>query len=351
MGCVRQWQWCNPSLPKDQACGPLASYTDSYLAAAPLFGITDEEMEGFRESTRSPGGSALIWGHLIANHNPFTLYQFLGAARTNFLASEDRLYGAVAAGLPDDQWKLDVARWWESILATRQLSYINTVRGPSEPEFEAMRLSTVNNYEKTFYESQASVLAELVLSAAHTSFSMFGLCFTFATGGLIVLISYLLDPMCSFLHTRFRHKSYQHLEWRSNATLQIHRQAEEQIGSSTWKNCTSVVPTSAMDDVLSSLDITDPRYPKLRRPASTVSGLPLDDLYEGSEEQQNADDCTLSNTAKFAKVDISTVFTGDAVVEGPGQGSPPGHPGNEPKLYASPFEFSPLNPRQARTSR
>ncbi|KAK7997466.1 acetylxylan esterase precursor, partial [Apiospora arundinis] len=328
LGCVRQWQWCNPSLPKDQACGPLASYSDSYTAAAHLFGITDKEMEGFRESSRSPVGSALIWGHLISNHHPFLLYQFLSASRSSFLSSEDRLYGAAMTGLPDDQWKQDVIKWWNTILATRQLSYIYTVRGPSEPEFDAMRLNAVNDYENTFCESQK------VLSTAHTSFSMFGLCFKFVTGGLIVILSYLLDPIFSCLHTRYHHKSYQHLEWVANATLQIHRQAEEQIGFSKWRNCTSTIPISQPDDVLSSLDITDPKHPKLRRPANTASGLPLDDLCEDIQGQKV--ECNLTNSELTN--DDNTVSVSDVLATGAltdlGQGTPT-RPGNKVNVSSS----------------
>ncbi|KAK6828327.1 cytochrome p450 protein [Apiospora arundinis] len=328
LGCVRQWQWRNPSLPKDQACGPLASYSDSYTAAAHLFGITDKEMEGFRESSRSPVGSALIWGHLISNHHPFLLYQFLSASRSSFLSSEDRLYGAAITGLPDDQWKQDVIKWWNTILATRQLSYIYTVRGPNEPEFDVMRLHTVNDYENTFCKSQK------VLSTAHTSFSMFGLCFKFVTGGLIVILSYLLDPIFSCLHTRYHHKSYQHLEWVANATLQIHRQAEEQIGFSKWRNCTSTIPISQPDDVLSSLDITDPKHPKLRRPANTASGLPLDDLCEDIQGQKV--ECNLTNSELTN--DDNTVSVSDVLATGAltdlGQGTPT-RPGNKVNVSSS----------------
>ncbi|KAK8030199.1 hypothetical protein PG993_011490 [Apiospora rasikravindrae] len=353
MGCVRQWQWCNPSLPHDQACGPLASYLDSYFGAAPLFGITDKEMERFldsqQETSQSPAGSALIWGHIISNHNPFWLYQFLGMARSQFLSSEELIYGALAQGVSDDQWKQDVARWWETILATQQLSYINTVRGPSEPEFDDMRWPLANDYERSFCESQK------ILSTAHTSFSMFGLCFTFATGALIVLISYLLDPIFGFLHTRFRHKSYQHLEWRSNSTLQIHRQAEEQIGPSTWTKCTSRIPVSKADDVLSTLDIADPNHPKLRRPTCTGPRLPLDDLYEGSEEQQKVDSTSSGTEVANADNDVSTsdapVDLELGLLDHPGDGTDMSDSRSEVSVLTNPYQAgqsigAPTNPAE-----
>ncbi|KAK8112477.1 hypothetical protein PG984_013003 [Apiospora sp. TS-2023a] len=341
MGCVRQWQWCNPSLPKDRACGPLGSYNDAYRAAAPLFGLTREEAQASwdlpRDSSsptaRSPLGNALVWGFSITQSNPVWIYDFLQLARSRFLASEDRQYGNIVSGIPDDQWKQDVVKWWETIQASRQLSHVNTVRGPSEPEFEPMRWEPTNDNEK------ASCASQKILSTAHTSFSMFGLCFTLATGGLIILISYILDPIFECLHTRYRHKSYQHLEWRSNATLQIHRLAEEQIGFSTWEDCTAFIPTtttSAADDsAMSSLDIADPNHPKLRRPASKTSGLPLDDLYEGNEEHKGSD---MGSVA-------SPVSTTDTVVDPRYYGVSGHYGGYEPSpVSASPYDqVSPLD--------
>lgn len=186
--------------------------------------------------------------------------------------------------------------WWNTLLSQKQLSYISTARGPSEPEFEAMRWLSTNYFEKTFCESQVSTaqakpdnsqmvadilsLEQKVLSSSHKSCNRFGLCFTLTAGGLMFAISYLVDPIFNSLHKRYRYKSYRYLEWKSNATLQLHSQTEEQIGPSTWENCTSAVPVSTVDHVPSRLDITNPNHPKLRGPQRRVSELPLDDLYD-----------------------------------------------------------------------
>lgn len=98
-------------------------------------------------------------------------------------------------------------------------------------------------------------------------------------------MSYILDPIVSCLHTRYRGKSYKYLEWTSNTYLQIHRQAEEQFGLGTWQGCTSTIPTiSPPNAELSCLDITNLKHPKLRRPPAPVTGLDMDDLYDGGEE-------------------------------------------------------------------
>ncbi|KAI0453580.1 hypothetical protein F5B21DRAFT_479152 [Xylaria acuta] len=281
LACAHQLQWCNPSLPKDQACGPLASEFDSYIAAAPLFNVTEEELAPDRESSHSALGSTLVWGRLMNSYNPCTLYQFLSQARSKALSSEKQVYGSVATGLPDNQWKLDVIKWWNMLLAAQQASYVNTARGPTGPEFDDLRLPPLNKHEETLCASQK------ILSTEHTSFSLFGLYFTFITGGLIILISYILDPTLACLHKRHHHKSYAHLEWRSNATLQIHRQAEEALGLGTWDNCTGSIPTTKQGDILANLDITNPKHPTLCRPATLALEFQLNDFSQSSDEQDN----------------------------------------------------------------
>lgn len=161
LGCVQQWQLCNPSLPRDVACGPLASEVDAYRAAAPLFNITDGELgpdNEDRDSTRNPRGSAMIWGSLIQAYNPYLLYELLSQTRSKALSSADRFFGSIAMELADDQWKLDVTKWWNTLQAAQQASYINTVRGPAEPRFDALRYSPANDYEKAFCASQVSYI-------------------------------------------------------------------------------------------------------------------------------------------------------------------------------------------------
>ena len=160
LGCVQQYQWCNPSLPKDEACGPLASEADAYMAAAHLFNVTDEEIapEKDRDSSRSPRGSAMVWGYLIQAYNPYVLYELLSQTKSKALSSSDRLFGSIAMELADDQWKLDVTKWWNTLRAAQQASYVNTVRGPVDPGFDALRYSPVNDYENAFCASQVSFI-------------------------------------------------------------------------------------------------------------------------------------------------------------------------------------------------
>lgn len=100
----------------------------------------------------------------------------------------------------------------------------------------------------------------------YTSFNCFGLYFTFITCALLTITSYILEPVLGCLHRRRQHKSYAHLEWISNNSLQLHRMAYEQLGGPEWANCTDDIPTTDPELSLASLDISDPSHPILRRP-------------------------------------------------------------------------------------
>lgn len=61
------------------------------------------------------------------------------------------------------------------------------------------------------------------------------------------------------------YKQYAYLEWITNETLQLHRVAHESPNKAdeTWSRCTSWVPTTAPGALLSSLDISDLKHPRL----------------------------------------------------------------------------------------
>ncbi|KAI1812341.1 hypothetical protein GGS20DRAFT_587633 [Poronia punctata] len=106
-----------------------------------------------------------------------------------------------------------------------------------------------------------------ILSITHASFSLFWLLFTLLVGLLTALASYLLEPISDFLHKEKGYKQYQHLEWITNATLQLQRLGHEAKGLGTWSKCTESIPTTEPDELLGCLEITDPGHPVLYPPS------------------------------------------------------------------------------------
>jgi hypothetical protein len=104
-----------------------------------------------------------------------------------------------------------------------------------------------------------------ILSTDYLSFSVFGLGFVFVTGGLIAVVSYMLDPILGCLRRRYNVRTYQQLEWCTNSTMQLQRLAYEEAGSGTWSKATSNFPVTLKDEELALLDLTDPKHPRLER--------------------------------------------------------------------------------------
>ncbi|KAI0424806.1 hypothetical protein F5Y09DRAFT_125897 [Xylaria sp. FL1042] len=86
-------------------------------------------------------------------------------------------------------------------------------------------------------------------------------------GGLIILVSFLLEPILLYFHNKKGYKTYAHPEWVTNETPQLHRPVQEEAGWGTWSNATKAIPTTEKGEQLASLDPEDLDHPKLRRPS------------------------------------------------------------------------------------
>ncbi len=103
-----------------------------------------------------------------------------------------------------------------------------------------------------------------ILSEGFISFSIFGIACIFGGGGLIVLLSFMLDPILSWCLDRSGRHRYAKLEWSTNETIQLQRMAHEGSGMGTWSRGTNSIPVTKPGDVLAVLDITNPTHPVLR---------------------------------------------------------------------------------------
>lgn len=82
---------------------------------------------------------------------------------------------------------------------------------------------------------------------------MFGLCFTYAVGILLIVASYATEPICACLYRRFKFREYAHLEWTTNATLHFQRMAYQGIDSGEWTGEMDNIPTTKAGEMLAEL--------------------------------------------------------------------------------------------------
>lgn len=92
-----------------------------------------------------------------------------------------------------------------------------------------------------------------ILSTDYTSFSMFGLCFTYILGVLVIIFSYLLEPIEKCLRRRKTVAEYTRSEWAATETLQLQRTAFQGLGTGTWTGYTNVIPKTQKGEMLGDL--------------------------------------------------------------------------------------------------
>ncbi|KAI1847553.1 hypothetical protein JX266_006405 [Neoarthrinium moseri] len=294
LGCVEQWQWCKgiPGSDSDTSttCGPLASKDDALTGAAHLFGLDPGFMYADRPVSNTSLGTTLIWPGLILRESVAVLNGVITYLGPKSLLSQTRLFTGIQWQLPANQWQLDVINWWSTTLALIQASFVNTALGPSDTVFDPMHWPPINEYETNMCESQT------IRSRVHTSFSLFGLCFVFITGSLIVAISYGLEPVLMLLHRRFKYQQYAQLEWVSDASLQLHRMAHEENGIKTWSRCTDTVPTVEPEIFLANLDITDLEHPILSHHVALDFETKVDNTSPTSDAEHLAPNSQIGST-------------------------------------------------------
>lgn len=106
-----------------------------------------------------------------------------------------------------------------------------------------------------------------IKSTDYTSFSLFGIYFTYITGLTIIITSFTLEPVIACLYRRdqtrkLKRGEYRYLEWASNGTLQLQRLAYQGIKSGKWSGYTDDIPMTESGALLGDLTTS---YPEVAR--------------------------------------------------------------------------------------
>ncbi|POS78678.1 hypothetical protein DHEL01_v202921 [Diaporthe helianthi] len=246
LGCATQWQFCHGDTSN---CGPLGSYYDAKYGALEALASDAEAVDRLQW---------LTWSLYIDGSGEAALLQQL---QGDALLSKLSLIVGYQGRLPENEWQLDVGNWFAVYLNMMQSNILETVSGfmvadtgigSDEPDTDAARRMCVNQKIRT---------------TRYSSFSFFGIMFTYILGVLVLAASYSLEPILACLHRNRKYKQYAYLEWTANETLQLQRLAHEEANgaSGEWSRCTNWVPTTKPGICLSSLDISDLGHPRLQQ--------------------------------------------------------------------------------------
>ncbi|KAK7991436.1 hypothetical protein PG988_000230 [Apiospora saccharicola] len=127
LGCIQQWQFCRD--PARGQCGNLANRFDALYSAAPWFDLTSDDMESSRPIPKTRSGSLLLWLFFTLMETVTSLHGIITTLGPTSLASQAFLQSGTMMRIQQNQWHLDVERWWQMIMAGFQASFISTARG------------------------------------------------------------------------------------------------------------------------------------------------------------------------------------------------------------------------------
>ncbi|KAI1265475.1 hypothetical protein F5Y18DRAFT_417183 [Xylariaceae sp. FL1019] len=250
MGCTQQWQFCSGN---KQNCGPLESFVDAASDARDLFDFSgDLNTQVEQNNTKADYFNYVRITLLKAQQVPEILLN-LGPRS---LTSQKSRIGSYQGFIPSNQWQLDVSHWFDIFMASYQLAFAKAAYfNPTD--------KSLLKYRKPFPGQGANLCNnQKIRSTAYSSFSLFGLLFTFIVGFFIITVSFILEPVFSFLYKAFDHNRYATQEWNANTTLQLQRLAHEGVGFGTWSKGADRIPVTESDELLACLNLQTPDHPK-----------------------------------------------------------------------------------------
>lgn len=157
----------------------------------------------------------------------------------------------------------------------------------------------MNNLSRGTANISFSSASQKILSSDYTSFSVFGLCFIYVIGALIVGISYLLEHIQAWLYRHRNLKEYAYLEWNANETLQLQRMAYQGVGLGRWSRYADRIPITEAGDMLADLPRSYPLDKKNEadveqgHPAEKEKGTIVTTVQAGPPSRVNTDSSTL----------------------------------------------------------
>lgn len=158
LGCLQQFQICNID---ENHCGPLKGFVDYQIQSASIFNVSEEtekisEDIGFVENNHL--GQRFQWFIMIIG-NGLQLRDSLSQLGPYSLSSQSLMREGLIGSLAENQWQLDVERWWATGLASLQAGLVEVAVGPTEEALQPYTIRAPNSYiQNCFCNSQVGTV-------------------------------------------------------------------------------------------------------------------------------------------------------------------------------------------------
>lgn len=122
----------------------------------------------------------------------------------------------IQVGLPKNQWMIEIAYWFDISMARLQQQIVTFATGPPNIDKDQKFVPGARN---------ACGRQKIHNTAGFTSFSVLGISIIFIIGGLLILISLVLDQVIGYFRKNFNWKDYKRLQWISDEQLELQQLA------------------------------------------------------------------------------------------------------------------------------
>ena len=221
MGCIDQFEFCNPNNDK---CTPKTTAINVAV---------NETLEPLGLNTVQRDTIAALASNVISQ----TTYTTVRTRGANALRASDSLNGNtfIADSLPKNQWTIEITEWFAVSMAKMQQLVLDYASGPKY-SLPSTHLSA----------GKPAVCARQKIRSAsgYISFSIFGLALILTASALLILIATSLDAVVGSLMRRSGWKDYKRVQWAVDEKLQLQRLAFEGAGQGYWSRGANAVPVT-----------------------------------------------------------------------------------------------------------
>jgi hypothetical protein len=202
LGCADQYEICNPTTAKCTSLVGLPSL-QSETSKLGLSTAQTSTLNVVLWALKETGLSSSIAGRSVAA-----------------LKAQGTVYSNRQGPLPNNQWTVEAASWFDTALAKLQFTIVDFAQGPS---LENQKLMTVTP------PLSSQTCNVKVRSAGFTSFSVLGIGIIFGVGGFLWIFSWVVDTVIGKIQKVSGWGRTRRIRWLLDSELQLLRQLYEEI--------------------------------------------------------------------------------------------------------------------------
>lgn len=238
MACTDQYQICNPT-SNPFNCTIIGGVNDINLGLGQI-GLNSQQL-----------ATAYRFETVLIPSNTYVVVNYLGATA---LLARDRLAQFTGLGLPDNQWQLEVQGWFETSLSIIQGLIVEYVANRADLGPYG-KVDVQNAADGPVSKAAVDLCSNQRIRniGGYQSFSFSGVIILVCIGLTIILLSWIIEPLCGYIRARRardpssqRDIHYREIARVADHKLQLHRMALSGFGyEQGWENNAQDIPITA----------------------------------------------------------------------------------------------------------